>query len=267
MRTAKRRRFERVEQVVSRLPYCVEVLEDAFALFRLSGELYEEQRLAAEVTRLALLGCRAGKDDSALDPQTLIMRALYPAVTITVVTPNTKPQQPTVRECLFNEAVYGPDYVRCPARLALRYLVGMGGDVCDPAFGADKGFPKHASMGWHVLGFPERLATPPYEKQARRLFAQLDDYRARVSDDSEAFLDRLADATVALLWNGELPHDPFLREGTILQAEFSCLWEHKRGKDVAAVMAAFDAVARAKGNEREVAVRRLQEALRGTGGT
>jgi hypothetical protein len=259
MKTSKRRRFERVQQAVSRLPYRADVLEDAFALFCLSGELPQEHRLAESVTQRALRGGGAHEPSHLSELERLILKVVPPD--------GEAAQDPTVREHLFDEAVYGPDYVRRPARLAIEYLVGKGGDVCATDFGADKGFPKHASMGWHVLGFPERLAKPPYEKQARRLFARLDDYRERVTCDDEAFFDVMADATVALLWKGELPVDAFLREGALLQAEFDCLWEHARGRDVAELMAAFDAVARAKGKGREAAVARLQHLLRSSRGT
>lgn len=253
MRPAKRRRFERMQKAISQLPYRRQVLQEEFELFRLVGELPEDDDRLAEV-----LLQRALRGGDAKDP---VQMSELERLVITVVPESYRPPEPTVRERLFDEALCDDPYFRKAGRVGIEILVCKGGDVCDPAFGADAGLPKYGSVGMHVLGYPQRLAVPPYEAQAHRLFAQLDDYRERVVDDSQAYFDRLTDATTELLWNGELPHDPFLCEGAILQAEFSCLWEHKRGKDVAAVMAAFDAVAKAKGKRREAALQRLQDLL------
>lgn len=254
LRSSKRRRFDRLEQAVSRMPLRADVLEEAWALFHLMGEFEDDERLVEAVIQRALRGGSAQDPAQMSELERLILMVVPPG--------GPEPKPDTVRERLFAEALCDDPYFCKLARLGIGILVCRGGDVCDPAFGAGKGIPKYGSVGMHVLGYPQRLATPPYEAQARRLFARMDDYRERVTDDSAAFFDRLTDATTELLWNGELPHDPFFGEGAILQAEFSCLWEHKRGKDVAAVMAAFDAVARAKGTRRNQALVRLQTLLR-----
>jgi len=43
------------------------------------------------------------------------------------------------------------------------------------------------------------------------------------------------------LLTGQLPPEGLVRDGALAIAEYDCLWEHKRGRDVAALMAAFDA--------------------------
>ncbi len=43
-----------------------------------------------------------------------------------------QPEPQPLREWLFDEAVYGPDFVRCAARGALKVLVFAGRDITDP---------------------------------------------------------------------------------------------------------------------------------------
>lgn len=136
-----------------------------------------------------------------------------------------------------------------------------GGDVCDPAFGAERGLPKHGSVGMHVLGYPERLAVPPYEAQAQRLFARLDDLRDRVNGEDPELWHAIRDATVDVAVHGELPPEGLVRDGALAMAEYDCLWQHRRGKDVKKLMAAFDAAARAAGKRREAAMQRLTSVL------
>lgn len=80
-------------------------------------------------------------------------------------------------------------------------------DVTDPTLGADKGLPDHASVGMHVLGYPERLARRPYVRQARRLFARYAKLRERIDHDDEDWWEALTDAAVSFELTGDLPRD------------------------------------------------------------
>lgn len=254
MRPAKRRRCDRAEQAIARLPYRREVLQEEFDLFRLAGELPEDDdRLTEVLLRRALRG------GDAEDP---VQMSELERLVITVVPDSYRPPKPTVRERLFDEVLCDDPFFRKAGRCGIESLVCRGGDVCDPAFGADTGLPRHGSVGMHVLGYPQRLATPPYEAQAHRLFARMDDLRDRINPDDPELWHPIGDAAAELLLTGELPPEGLLRDGALALAEYDCLWQHKRGRDVAELMAAFDAVARAEGKRRDVALAQVQALVR-----
>jgi hypothetical protein len=163
-----------------------------------------------------------------------------------------------VREALFDEAVHGPEVVRRWARIALRVLVSRGGDVTDHRLGADRGFPDYGTVGMHVLGYPRRLATAPYEEQGRRLFDRYDEIRRRLDLNPDDDFGPMAEAFLAFEERGELPGDGLLREYVLAEFEIEMLWEHRRGRDVSTVMALLDRVSTATSDEREAAVAEVQ---------
>lgn len=240
MQKGQKRRLGRVKSTIATAPLRQAVVDRAFARFREYGELPEEERIADAVCRRAL---QRDHEKSGVDA---VMDALYPdRPRLVVVQPGAKPEEPSVRECVFHEAVYGTAMVRKGARLALMWEVDKGADPTDRSFLADRTLPDFAAVGLSLLGFPERLAKPPYEEQAHRLFARQDDIRRRSpeGDAHELWLENYVDAAVQFSLDGTLPHDQLLAEAVLSGSEFEALMAHYRGEDVAEVMAAFDRLA------------------------
>src|SRR5262249_15345046 len=160
------KRMNRVEHAFTSMPLRHHVVDEAFAEFREYGELPAEQRLADAVCRRALGGEYLKAHNG--DPTTYDLEAL---IRVAVIRGEQKQEtRPSVRECVFDEAVFAFDLIQRAARLVIQREVDMGGDVTSEQFLAYKTLPDHAGVGLHLLGYPERLAKPPYVAQAKRLF-------------------------------------------------------------------------------------------------
>jgi len=183
MLTRKHKRIEKVEQAMARMPIRDEVVQKAYDEFCSSGTLPELPRLAACVT------------DRALVPKSTVVRTEAEAgkyranmvlIALTGRSDNYEPDpEPTllpVRDYLFDEAVWGPNYVKQMARAAIEFTVDCGGDVTDTEFAAAKGYPTYGTVGTHVLGVLDRLACEPYEQQACRLFTRYSDIQEQIKE-------------------------------------------------------------------------------------
>jgi hypothetical protein len=251
-----KRRLAKVREALATCPIPAATIEGEFVLFRHEGTLPEDERLAALVGDRAQHGHVRAHDPAGrvthTDLDAVILQTLQPRG------PSTGTAGPTVREALFDEAVHGPEVVRRWARIALRVLVSRGGDVTDHRLGADRGFPDYGTVGMHVLGYPRRLATAPYEEQGRRLFDRYDEIRRRLDLNPDDDFGPMAEAFLAFEERGELPGDGLLREYVLAEFEIEMLWEHRRGRDVSTVMALLDRVSTATSDEREAAVAEVQ---------
>ena len=251
-----KRRLAKARELLATCPIPDDLVEEAFLAFRMEGELPEDERFAAAVC------AKAGYRNVPSDPNDIAS-----AITLILVraAERRKTQAeagPTVREALFDEAVYGPDVVKRWARLALRVLVCRGGDVTHREFGNEHGLPGFGTVGMHVLGYPRKLATAPYVEQGRRLFDRYDDIRRRMDYSADEEFDPMEDAILALFDRGELPAEGLLRDYVLAEYEIEMLREHRAGRDVAEVMALLDRVAMATGEEREAAVAEVQRFVR-----
>jgi hypothetical protein len=164
-----------------------------------------------------------------------------------------------VMESLLNEAVNDTDLARAAARVQLRAMARGGIDVTGTPFhGLDIEMPKFGAVGMHLCGFPDLLARPPYEEQARRLFARLDALRTNLHKHP-TWRAALDDATQRFQELGERPASALLMDTVLALGEMNALMQHAAGKDVTEIMVLFDAVARAPGaTEREAAIGKLQ---------
>jgi hypothetical protein len=254
MNRACKKRLRKLSQQIDAMPIAPEVEKAAFERFRETGELPEHQRLARAVTDRAL---RGGVDQGysvVVDFKSTVERLLR--IANNEEESETEPQP--LRKWLFDEAVYGADFVRCAARGALKILVAAGRDVTDPDFlGADTVLPDYGTVGLHVLGFPERLAKPPYEDQARRLFERFAVLRERTNRD-DAWYEEFSKVSFQFLHKGELPEEELMCEAVLAYTEFMWLLGHFLGHGDAEVMAAFDQVARAQGEVRAAAIVRVR---------
>src|SRR5262245_14607301 len=71
-----------------------------------------------------------------------------------------------------------------------------GGDRTAPRFRAGAPLPGHMGSGMHVRGYPQKLALPPYVKQAHRLFARFAELPERGPEHDDAWFDCVTDALV-----------------------------------------------------------------------
>lgn len=258
MKRAQKNRLKKVFQQIEALPITRAVEDAAFERFRETGELPEHRRLAGAVVDRALRGGAERESQEVLGMRKVIEHLKRLADDLTEADPEPEPE--LLRESLFNEAVYGDEVIRIPARAALKVLVGIGRDVTDPQFIPEEvEMPDFGSVGLHVLGFPEEFVRPPYEDQAGRLFEQFASIRERIDRDDPGWSEAYGEAAVRFLRMGELPDDDLMREAAIANGEWVGLLAHTCGQGDPGVMALFNRVGTAVGAEREDAIVELQE--------
>lgn len=264
MNATRRKRLDKLAVHIKALPLAPSAIDEALELFCRTGELPEYHRLAVAVVDRVLEAKPEQQPDTAPEDYATAMRGLAELLQ-SMSDPDYSPPPPPpvpVRNYLFDEAVYGTGLDRWAARTALVTLVANGEDPTDPGFLADCAMPEHGSVGMHLLGFPQRLAKPPYVGQGLRLFARFRRIRARIDYDDPDWLGPLQDATLAFRNTGELPGPGLVRDVVLADAEFCGLLRHWFGQDVSERLAAFDRVARARGDAREVAIAELQRLKR-----
>jgi hypothetical protein len=215
------------------------VMDEEYPWFRDFGELSDDDQVARAVVLRALRG-------GEVEPLSMDVAS----------------EEFSVRSRLFEEALTAPVALHRVARAAISLEVARGGDVESPGFAARYGMPMHGSVAMHMLGYPAKWITPPYEHQGHRLLARMDALRARINTDNPLWFAKQAEAHVAFLATGVLPPDELRREAILAQVELDQLARHRRGQDVAEVLAMFDRAARAKGAERQSALVAIAEAAR-----
>jgi hypothetical protein len=243
MHARRHLRLEHLAQHLAQRPLRDDVVAEEFDRFRHSGELPEDQRLAVAVVQLALRGGPAAEPSPMSLAETM---ARLPALVRELEEAAAEPQppdRPPLRRILLREALRGEGVERQAARLALRIEVGRGGDVASREFLADRDPPEHASLGLHLLGFPECLATPPYVAQAQRLIARQAEIRTRLNHDDPAWFEPIAEAIRRFRREGELPDDELVLDCVLADGELLALVAHYGGVGDPEVLAAFDAAA------------------------
>lgn len=249
-----RKRLEKVQTAIAATPLPLEAVRQAFERFRETGELPEHRRLAAAV----VVRARNGVDLTDESGRPMGLAEAVQALSHAPSRPDDR-----VMSALYSEAVCETAIFRDAARAVLVQLAEIGFDVTEPEFakrGIEIDLPKFGTVGLHLLGFPECLAVPPYEEQAKRLFDRFAVLRTRVGSFGKQWFAELARAVEAFRLDGELPEDELLRDVVLADAELVCLIRHWMGQDVAVVMTAL---AEAQVDPaREGAVARLQELVR-----
>jgi hypothetical protein len=166
---------------------------------------------------------------------------------------------PSVRALLFDEALFEIETLRNVARAAIATEVAWGGDVDSEGFAARHGIPCYGSVAMHVCGWRARLAVPPYEDRAKRLFVRIDSLHGRVPSDEHKWFVELDAAIQRCRATGELPDDEVLAEGVQTQIEMGLLRRHRAGKDVKAAMVVLDKIATGGDDELAEALEKLKE--------
>jgi len=262
MHPRRQSRIELLSQHVAAQPLREDVVAEEYDYFAHTGELPDDQRLAVAVVDLALRGGPAPVREE-LSPQALaeLIRSIAEWANKSEAEPEP-PARPSLRPILFHEALHGDDLERQAARLALRIEVHRGGDVASPAFLADRSPPEHACLGLHLIGFPERLAKPPYVEQARRLIESYRELRARIDHDDPEWFAPIADAIPRFRRHGELPDDELVQASVLADGELLALIANYCGHGDPEILAAFDTAANADDATRGAALARLQELAR-----
>jgi len=259
--SVRSKRARRLQAALDTMPLRQHALAEAYEDFRLIGELPGNERLAQAVIDSAI----AGKLQPVQAPQDagrLVMLILAKQAE-----EHAPPKQLTLRDYLLDHAGYAPEPLRTHARLAIAVLVAKGGDITNPEFLKDAPLPGHNGIGMHVMGYPEKFATPPYVEQAHRLFARYAELRERIPQHDDAWFDALVDAALEFRACGELPDDELMRDAVLADTEYECLMRHKHGEDVSELMAALDEAARSECEEREDAIAVVQQLVHHRGRT
>lgn len=248
------KRLGRLQTAIDASPVQRHLLREAYEWFTSFGELPDDDHLAYEVVQQAL---RGGKE-APLDYVAVVCKSTDRARL--AYHQKTRPGAawpPTVRALLFDEALFEPPALRRLARAVIALEVARGGDVENPAFGASHGIPSYGSVAMHVFGWPARLAVPPYEDQAKRLFVRLDRLRGTIDRDNPDWFAALGKAYCAFLEAGDLPSDDLILEGVLINVELDLLQAHGRGGDVGEAMHLLDRLARGPSEDADEALAQL----------
>jgi hypothetical protein len=253
MNKATKKRMSKVEEQFASVPIPPKVVKAAFEKFRSTGELPEDVPLAYLVIDTAKRGeCVYGPGDQ-----------VDWGATIQAVLNKPKRADDPLMDELYNEAVFGDGMVQAAARQTLRALAGAGFDPSQPQFaGKDMELPNWGGVGIQFLGIPQRLAKPPYEQQAERLFVRYEVLRDRIPQGDRVWSEQLDCAVRDFQERGELPADQLMRDVVLGDAEVQALMQHLCGEDVSQVMAALDAVQQSSGVGREAALVSVQQLFR-----
>lgn len=224
MRT-RDRRLGKLAEAIEVLPVRLDLIDEAYPWFREFGELPDEDLVARAVIRRAMHGGDEGEESGALEFEAC-----------------------NVRAALFHEALFEHLHFRPVARAAIASEVAGGGNVESPGFAARHGLPMFGTVAMHMLGYPRRWITPPYELQGERLLTRWDELRARIDQRNPKWADPIAKALTLFRTSGELPKDELVLALVLADTELDQLRAHKKGIDVSGAMALL---ARAQGEPAE----------------
>lgn len=239
MVTRRGKRLDRAYKQLSRVPVPAEVLDAAVARFRSTGRLPDIAHFAGAVTNRILTDYPAPKAERS--PEELLVRFKEWHRAKAERRPTPVDDRPlTVREHLFDEAVYGPRFVRRVGRAALRSVVRNGGDVTAHDLLQDRGLPERGTVGMHVLRVYERVARPPFEERGQDVLERYGDVMDRLQARGARSLGELEAAMDTFVERGEMPPSALLSEGVLAALELEALVHHWRGADVTDLLFLLD---------------------------
>jgi len=250
-------RMARLKQAIDASPVRRGVLRDAYEWFKNVGELPEgDEHVAYEVVHQAL---RGGEERAPEDEARLAERVRKAGIAYHKRERPGEAWPPTVRNLLFDEALFAYQPLRRLAGALIATEVAYGGDVESPGFAARYGIPMYGSIAMHIHDLTRTQALPPYEYQAKRLFARFDNIRGRVPQDAPSWFEAAYKALATFRQTGELPDDDLQLELLLVEIEMEQLFGHRHEHDVSKAMALLDKVSRLDGEEGEDALRALCE--------
>lgn len=250
-------RMARIKQAIDASPVRRGVLREAYEWFKLGGELPEnDDHVAYEVVQQAL---RGGEEHAPEDEARLAERVRKAGLAYNRRERPADEWPPTVRNLLFDEALFAYQPLRRLAGALIATEVAYGGDVESPGFAARYGIPMYGSIAMHIHDLTRTQALPPYEYQAKRLSARFDNLRGRVPQDTPTWFEAAYKALATFRQTGDLPDDDLQLELLLIEIEMEQLFGQRHEHDVSKAMALLDKVSRLDGQEGEEALRALSE--------
>ena len=250
------RRLTAAAHAIGTRPLALDAIDHAYAKFLRTGEVPDDRRLAWSVLERALHARKASVDIGG----GLVGGRARASSTGYITGPP--------REQVFREAVHTTEPPRMAARQLIKLLVSAGYDPTDPEFiPSDLEMPEFGGVAMHAFGWPDQMVKPPYEQQMERVMQQHADLRA-IPDRTDAWYRDGAAGLRGFLTNGEVPTDDSVRLFALTIGEMFAIHGHYFGHGDEELLAAFDSVATASGEQREAALLHLgavQARSRGAG--
>ncbi len=249
-----------MEKAMATRPIPDTLVERALDEFRETGELPEDQRIAARVMD-CLLNPRVPPPPMGPEKFRAMLDDLVAELETGDLDAPPAPRR-CAREELYYEAVYGEDHERYVARRILAWHADCRVDVTAHDYLAEVELPDYGTSGMHMLGFPERLVRPPHVRQARRLLARYADLRERIDQSNPDWREPIVEAVTAFSERGELPAAGLLRDVVLTDAETQALMDHWVGRGDAELIRALGAATQTTGARRKAAIADAQDLAR-----
>lgn len=247
-KTSRKRLAQAAEKILNR-PVPEHLTKAALARFRATGLLPEDQRLGAAL----LSSVRSGIEVFRFPNGDVDWGA-----TIGSGFTRERRGKDEYMDGLIREALFAKGMVKAAARQALVALATAGFDVTSALF-ADRKLPEFGSVGFELLGLPERLARRPYVKQVRHLLRRLDALRRSLPQDDRRWLDDLGRAVECFQLHGERPQDTRMFEAVLVLGEHNAFVQNACGEDVRDQLQLFGSIATTEGDVREQHIAELVE--------
>jgi hypothetical protein len=241
-RNAMTKRFDATETALQQCPLAADAINETYGSFLRTGTLPKDRRLSWAVLERAIQARKASADTRA-------NRSMWDRL-------HDLPSE-DARYMVFREAIHEDPAPRDFARILIRALVRSGDDPTDPEFvPTDLEQPEFGSMAMHALGWPDLWAREPYAKQLQRVLAQHAALRAQ-GPRSDLWYHKAAAALAGFLSRGDLPQDDAECLFALTLGEMFAIHADYFGHGDEELLAAFDAVARTSGAQRQAAMRHL----------
>jgi hypothetical protein len=245
------RRLDALEKKLLSIPIPPTAVRSAYGVFRATGVLPDDVRLAHAVIQRAKCGPRMA---DALESAT----TWGPILLAQMETP-PRPDDP-VMDALYDEATFGSGFVREAARVVLQSMAEVGLDPTEALYaGMDVAIPAFGGVGLQLAGFPKCLEKPPFEQQARGMMERVEAMRRAIPEGDRRWFEKFGEAILRFPKGGGWPEDPLTMDCILVLGELHSLMRHMGGEDVAEIMAAFHAAATTKGAARDAAIARVQD--------
>jgi len=255
-RKTTNKRLDAAANAIGSRPLQLQAIDYAYAGFLRNGELPEDCRLAWSVLKRALHARKPPVETASADS---VLWALQGSANEHRAASGNQGGYISgpPREQVFQEAVHSSAGPRQFARLLISLLVGAGSDPTDPEFiPSDLELPEFGGVAMSALGWPDHWVKPPYEQQMQRVMQQHAALRA-IPDRTDAWYRDAAAGISGFLRNGEVPADGVVRLFALTVGEMFAIHGHYFGRGGEELLAAFDAVAKASGEQREAALLHL----------
>ncbi|MEZ6036534.1 MAG: hypothetical protein R3F29_03570 [Planctomycetota bacterium] len=247
-KTSRKRLAQAAQKILSR-PVPENVTKAALARFRATGLLPEDQRLGAAV----LSSIRSGVEVFRFRNGDVDWGA-----TIASGFERERRGKDEYMDGLIQEALFAKGMVKAAARQALVALASASFDVTAALF-AGRELPEFGSVGFELLGLPERLARRPYVRQMRHLMQRLAALRRNLREHDRRWGDDLGRAVECFQLHGERPQDSQMFEAVLILGECNAFVRNACGEDVRDLLRLYESIATTDGDVRARHIAQLVE--------